>query len=662
MFLNKLTDSLQRRLILLLVLFALLPAAVTGIAASYLSASQARQSFSQSNAMAAKQLSDQLEQKLTDAKGLMLTTAAAIGRANSGRPLDAAVIQATLLEMQKANPQFELIYANDTTGMQIAKTSGQLRNQFGRPGFTTTMQGKTFFTDSYISVSTQSPTITVYTPLRDNRGNIIGTLGADISLASVAEMASDIKIGKTGYVDVVDSKGILIAHPDMERVKKSDAVGDAPYVADLLQGHRGEKSVTATTGVPALAAYAPVEQYGWGVITYLPETEIRKAILTSLATTAFLTLLAVLLAAATAYFAARNITVPLASLANSAQLLASGDLSHSITIQGVREIRDLGTSLQAMENSFRAILQSITASAEQVAASSEELTAHAEQSSQTSHSVANSITQVAADSERQMTAVEEASRIVQTMSDNIRQIAQNSNDVASSSDRTATLARQGGSAVDSAVNQMQSIQSSVSATSQIVTQLGARSQEIGQIVDTIAGLASQTNLLALNAAIEAARAGEQGRGFAVVAEEVRKLAEQSALAAKQISTLIAGIQQETAEAVTAMDAGTKEVSVGTEVVSKAGSSFLEIVNAVDQMSAQVQGISAAIQELASGSTQMVHTISDIESASQATASQAQSVSAATQQQSASVQEISHASLDLARMAEALQEAVHRFRM
>ncbi len=95
-----------------------------------------------------------------------------------------------------------------------------------------------------------------------------------------------------------------------------------------------------------------------------------------------------------------------------------------------------------------------------------------------------------------------------------------------------------------------------------MAKLGERSQDIGQIVETIAGIAGQTNWLALNAAIEAACAGEQGRGFAVVAEELRKLAEQSQEAAKRIATLIGEVQQDTTQAVNAMEQGTKEVVMG----------------------------------------------------------------------------------------------------
>lgn len=155
--------------------------------------------------------------------------------------------------------------------------------------------------------------------------------------------------------------------------------------------------------------------------------------------------------------------------------------------------------------------------------------------------------------------------------------------------------------------------------------LGNQSKEIGQIVNTISDIAGQTNLLALNAAIEAARAGEQGKGFAVVADEVRKLAEQSQMAAKQIADLIAQIQSQPNSAVQAMNEGSAEVKIGTEVVDTAGHTFTDII-------------------------------------SRDTAAQAETVSAVTEEQSAAMDEITTSSEALANMAEDLSEVVSKFKL
>jgi len=224
------------------------------------------------------------------------------------------------------------------------------------------------------------------------------------------------------------------------------------------------------------------------------------------------------------------------------------------------------------------------------------------------------------------------------------------------------VAKDGGKAIETAVTQMNMIEATVAETSTKVSKLGERSQEIGQIVDTISAIASQTNLLALNAAIEAARAGEAGRGFAVVAEEVRKLVEQSQDAAKQITSLITEIQRETGETVISMQEGTKQVALGSQVVTQAGQSFKSIAGSVEKVTEQITGISEAIQLMATGSQQIVVSVREIGEISKSAAGETQNVSAATEEQSASMQEIAAASQALALMAEELQIAISVFKV
>lgn len=228
------------------------------------------------------------------------------------------------------------------------------------------------------------------------------------------------------------------------------------------------------------------------------------------------------------------------------------------------------------------------------------------------------------------------------------------------STKAAAAAQHGEKAIESAISQMSSIEKTVMDSASVVIKLGDRSKEIGQIVSAISAIAGQTNLLALNAAIEAARAGEQGRGFAVVAEEVRKLAEQSQEASQQITNLITEIQVDTDKAVLAMEAGTREVKIGTEVVTTASSSFMEIISSIDQVSTQINTVSSAVRQMAGGSQEIVSVIKKIEDVTKNTADQAQMVSAASQEQSAAMEEIAASSQTLAKLAQNLQGEIAKF--
>lgn len=362
-------------------------------------------------------------------------------------------------------------------------------------------------------------------------------------------------------------------------------------------------------------------------------------------------------------FITRMITGPLQTMVISCEELAAGDFRDKPR-QLLRkdEIGQLAEAMASMRATLRTVLKQVNESAEQVAASSEELTASAEQSAQAVTQVAGSINDVAQGAEKQLKAVDETSAVVEQISAGIQQVAASANQVAGNSFQAAEKAKEGDKSVENAVSQMAQIEQTVSNSAQVVAKLGERSKEIGQIVDTISGIAGQTNLLALNAAIEAARAGEQGRGFAVVAEEVRKLAEQSQEAAKQIAALIGEIQGDTNKAVIAMGEGTREVEVGTAVVTTAGQAFKEITALVTQVSEQVKEISAAMQQMAGGSQQIVESVREIDRHSKMAVGQAQSVSAATEEQSASLEEIASSSQSLAKLAQELQTAVTHFRV
>lgn len=649
--------SLKTKLIIMFVLFAFIPAAVGGAISVYLNIQSMKQATIQSNRNTAEQIAKHIEVMMEDSKNLVEALAAG----PTAQSMDGEMVRSMIVATQKKNPQFELIYVMDATGMQIARTSGNLANRADRAYFKEAIKGPTYFTDVYISSFTNAPTVTISTPIKNLNGAIVGVMAADISLKALWDVTDNIRIGQTGYVEVVDGKGSVIAYPDHERVIKKDSFADLPYVKKALEGQPGYMETTSSRGDTTIAAFIGANK-SWGVIVHQSTKEVFNAALSTAYSMIAILLISVLLAVVTAFYIARSIADPIQKVVQYTGFIANGDLSQNLTASGVREVEQLVQGLNFMTHSLREIIMNTTSVSETLAASAEELAASVFEVGKASEEVSHTIQQVATDADRQLRLSETSTSVIGGMVEHIKETVMTVDGVAYVSQESERSAEAGIQKITHAVTLMGNIQDDVSKTAKMIHALGDKSRQIGQIVEVISNIAGQTNLLALNAAIEAARAGEQGRGFAVVAEEVRKLAEQSEEAAKEIAQIISAIQRETIETVNAMDRGTKAVGEGAKVVSDSGTAFEEIYKSIKMMNEQTQYIVGLMAAQQAESAQVEQAVSQIGDSARMNAAGAQQVAASSQEQNASVQEIITAVSSVAQMANDLQGYVNKFRL
>jgi methyl-accepting chemotaxis protein len=109
-------------------------------------------------------------------------------------------------------------------------------------------------------------------------------------------------------------------------------------------------------------------------------------------------------------------------------------------------------------------------------------------------------------------------------------------------------------------------------------------------------VADETNLLALNAAIIAAQAGEQGKAFAVVADEIKELADRVLASTKEIGGLIRSVQEESENAIGAIEAGSQSVMSGVDLSAEAGRTLEEITEASRQNGLRISEIVSSVRE------------------------------------------------------------------
>ena len=314
---------------------------------------------------------------------------------------------------------------------------------------------------------------------------------------------------------------------------------------------------------------------------------------------------AALLMLSLAMLLANAITRPMGQAVRSARLLAQGDLTGDIAVQGNYETSELLGSMRQMSSTLNRIVQGVTSNAHSVSIASAE--------------IAQGNQDLSARTEQQASALEQTAASMTQLSDTVKlntDAAAKANHLAG---EASQIAAAGGVVVGQFVTTMSSIHEA--------------STRIADIIGVIDGIAFQTNILALNAAVEAARAGEQGRGFAVVASEVRSLAGRSAEAAKEIKGLI--------------NTSVERVAAGRTLATQAGATMTQVVDAIGQVTDIVGSISESSITQHDGVLQVSTAISRIDQS--------------TQQNAALVEEMAAAASSLKSQAQGLVQAVSEFK-
>jgi twitching motility protein PilJ len=310
---------------------------------------------------------------------------------------------------------------------------------------------------------------------------------------------------------------------------------------------------------------------------------------------------------------------------------SEGDLTATAEVTS-DELGSVADAFNVMLEGISDLVKRVKESGTQVSSSANEILASSEQ--------------IASGAERQILEINNTTSAVEEMSISMSQVSDNANAAAEAAQNSKDAAMQGGTDVQEVIEGMRRIRDTVQTTAKKIKTLGDRSLEIGEIVDVINEIAAQTNMLALNAAIEAARAGEHGRGFAVVADKVQDLAERSTAATKDIAALIKGIQNETNEAVVAMEEGTREVEEGTKLADSAGQSLHKIETSATQTADLVQEISLAAKQQVRGIDGVVKAM--------------ESISMVTKQTSKGVEQTISTIEHLVKMSDELQDAISNF--
>ena len=478
-------------------------------------------------------------------------------------------------------------------------------------------------------------------PIKDG-DKIVGVLFIGNRMSNINDKhVRNMSAGKTGYAFILDSTGIIIAHPNSELVFNKDFIrnaANAKIAKKFLEVGNGEVRYTLDTMSFYKIVEVAVTQNGWRICLSVPEPELLESVdkinILFIATTILLILcmsivVFILIGSVDKVLkttdrlmlnlssgiihntenqkkslekyrtrcdefgdmtrAAIKMQNYLELMSEVALNIANKNIDVHIETKGSEDV--LGNAMKKMVTNFNEALEQVNVSAKQV--------------SQGACQLSSASQELSTGAAEQASAIEEITDAVNNLDIQTNENADN----AATANKYATEAN---NAALIGQKQMQDL-------SKAMEGMSGRATEVQKIIKTIDDIAFQTNLLALNAAVEAARAGMHGKGFAVVAEEVRNLAARSATAAGETASLIETV--------------VSEIDNGNNMSKITAESFISIVDGINKTSSFVSNIASSLVDQSNDMKQMSSALTQIENITQSNSSSSEETASASEEMS-----------------------------
>jgi phosphoserine phosphatase RsbU/P len=272
-------------------------------------------------------------------------------------------------------------YRTDAQGNRGQLASVQAYNPFEEAWFTNALKSqkplwsRIYNWEGYPQIMSISASYPVYG--RDAK--LFGVLGVDLKLSSISNFLSQIAIGKSGKIFILERSGLLVASSEKEalfrkvngKIARLSALEsqdlDIRHTAEILQKtlgnfaalqgeHRLTLKIDGQNKYVQIAPWRDKLGLNWLVVLVIPESDFMAQIQANTQRTALLSILALLLAAGLGILTARWIAKPVLRLSRASQAFAQaaqqrfmGDTLHQPMVKSsIQELETLSQSFYQM--------------------------------------------------------------------------------------------------------------------------------------------------------------------------------------------------------------------------------------------------------------------------------------------------------------------------
>ena len=422
-----------------------------------------------------------------------------------------------------------------------------------------------------------------------------GLAGIAKSFEDVVNLLSSFTLEKTGFVYLVNDKGIIQLHKNKSLVGQSiDNIYSHKVTNRILNKSAFSLDEVQENSEDTFVAASFIPSAQWYVVVQVPKAEVFASLNDTDTQVITWSLVVTIIAIFVALLIAKSITRPINLLAELFLQLGQGkaDISYRIPEKGQQELVNVAHGynqfIAKLEDVFLQVSHETLALRETARAldcKASETIASSVSNDENSHRISLALSQISE------TVSDVAKNAIQA-SDIASQIKENNDSVSQ--------------VIHSARSEVEELGNKIHDVSTVINTLATNSETIAGALSVIQTISDQTNLLALNAAIEAARAGEHGRGFSVVADEVRALASKTVESTSEIQTIMNTLKKTSTIA-------SNEIS---KIIEQSGNTTQSIANAEATLQTSIELTKQILDSnhlVAAATEEQAFTINDINS-------------------------------------------------
>lgn len=426
-------------------------------------------------------------------------------------------------------------------------------------------------------------------PVARNINTLSDRLGVIVVLFDLNQFTHELdkfNLGKSGNVEVINSKGNIIYSQNKERLLTE--VSD-DFIEKLSEDEKGDINYTIEN-VSRIGSVKSVDKTDWKVIASISKGNYLNSVYGIRDLIVQIIFILIVISTLIGIVYSRFITRPIDKLGHLMDEISKGILGKKADFHTNPEIELLNNSFNDMSSKLENLVSEIQVVTSEVNGASNQLLKISTNSYDFNDHIRKIFDEISIQTNNQVEDVESSVEDLNQLSDMLNSINRHTESISESFIQTDKIVEKGKDKVMILADKSESTYKTFEQAKAEVLGLNDLITEIGDVVSTIMGISKQTKLLALNASIEAARAGEAGKGFGVVASEIRELSDQVAVRSDEIKEILNRILLKSDNVTNLINQNDEVLLEEKAAVNETKNSFDNVIMTINEMMKRIHGI------------------------------------------------------------------------